>query len=237
MSNHAPKVDPIAKIVFLISLLAIVAVVYIFVSNLISTYQRNSTKGEVDSSHLILNAEENLKPIGISSTSDEPAKETPKKEASKIEKKPVVAEKPVNETPAAKSVTHEIKMLNSGENGTMIFEPSSLNVAVGDTVKFIPTDAGHNAASNFIPDGATGWKSNIGEEFSVTIDKEGIYLYQCDPHLVMGMVGVIQAGKAINKDAAVEKAKELSGTFAIGKDRFEKYINGLDSMTLDTKKK
>ena len=73
MSNHAPKVDPISKIVFLISLLAIVAVVYVLVSNLISTYQRNSIKGEVDSTHLVLNAEENLKPIGVSSTSDAPA--------------------------------------------------------------------------------------------------------------------------------------------------------------------
>lgn len=73
MSNHAPKVDPISKIVFLISLLAIVAAVYILVSNLISTYQRNSTKGEIDSTHLVLNAEENLKPIGVSSTSDAPA--------------------------------------------------------------------------------------------------------------------------------------------------------------------
>jgi cytochrome c5 len=72
MSNHAPKADPIAKIIFLISLLAILAVVYILVSNLISTYKRNSTKGEIDTTQLILNAEENLKPIGLSSLSGAP---------------------------------------------------------------------------------------------------------------------------------------------------------------------
>ena len=72
MSSHAPKVDPIAKIIFLISLLAIVAVVYVLVSNLISTYKRNSTKGEIDTTQLIMKAEENLKPIGISSLSGAP---------------------------------------------------------------------------------------------------------------------------------------------------------------------
>ncbi len=72
MSSHAPKVDPIAKIVFLISLLAIVAVVYILISSLVSTYERNSTKGEIDTTQQILKVEENLKPIGVSSTSDAP---------------------------------------------------------------------------------------------------------------------------------------------------------------------
>jgi cytochrome c5 len=72
MSNHAPKVDPIAKIIFLLSLLAIVAVVYILVSSLVSTYNRNSTKGEVDTTQLVLKAEENLSPIGASSLSGAP---------------------------------------------------------------------------------------------------------------------------------------------------------------------
>ncbi len=72
MSSHTPKVDPIAKIVFLISLFAIVAVVYILLSSLASTYKRNSTKGEIDTTQQILKVEENLKPIGFSSTSDAP---------------------------------------------------------------------------------------------------------------------------------------------------------------------
>ena len=108
MSNHAPKVDPIAKIVFILSTLAIVTVVYILISSLISTYQRNSTKGEIDSTHLTLNAEENLKPIGVSSTSDAPAvssaeekKESPKKDdEAKSEEKPA----PVAAAPAAPSI-------------------------------------------------------------------------------------------------------------------------------------
>ncbi|MEE9310606.1 MAG: c-type cytochrome [Cocleimonas sp.] len=73
MANHAPKIDPVSKIVFLVSLLAIVAVVYVLLSNLISTYKRNSIKGEIDNTQLIMTTEENLKPIGVSSTSDAPA--------------------------------------------------------------------------------------------------------------------------------------------------------------------
>ncbi|MCF6191489.1 MAG: c-type cytochrome [Cocleimonas sp.] len=73
MSNHAPKVDPIAKIIFIISLLAIVAVVYVLLSSLVSTYKRNSIKGEIDTSHLVMKVEENLQPIGTSATSDAPA--------------------------------------------------------------------------------------------------------------------------------------------------------------------
>ena len=73
MSSNTPKVDPIAKIIFLVSVLAIVAVAYVLISNLMSTFERNSTKGEMDNTQLIIAAEENLKPIGISSTSDAPA--------------------------------------------------------------------------------------------------------------------------------------------------------------------
>ncbi len=128
---------------------------------------------------------------------------------------------------APSGVTHEIKMLNSGADGTMVFEPASLNVAVGDTVKFISTDAGHNTVSEFIPEGATGWNGAIGEEVSITFDKEGVYIYSCAPHKILGMVGVIQVGAASNKDAALAAAKEMSSTFVMGKDRLDKYMGEL----------
>jgi len=73
MSNHAPKVDPIAKIIFILSLLAIVAVVYVLLSSLVNTYQRNSTKGEIDKSQRVMDVADNLQPIGTSATSDAPA--------------------------------------------------------------------------------------------------------------------------------------------------------------------
>ena len=54
---------------------------------------------------------------------------------------------------------HTVQMKNVGADGTMVFEPAVLNVAVGDTVHFEPTDMAHNAESvnNLIPEGSAGW--------------------------------------------------------------------------------
>ncbi len=51
----------------------------------------------------------------------------------------------------------EVKMMNRGEAGTMVFEPAFLQVANGDTVRFVAEDRGHNAETvdGMIPDGAT----------------------------------------------------------------------------------
>lgn len=124
---------------------------------------------------------------------------------------------------------HEIKMLNSGKDGSMVFEPGSLKVAVGDTVKFIATDSGHNTASYFTPEGGATWKGETDEEVSVTIDKEGVYVYVCDPHKVMAMVGVIYTEKATNKEAAIKATKELSSTFVMAKDRLDNFLAEIGS--------
>ena len=117
----------------------------------------------------------------------------------------------------------------------MVFEPGSLKVVVGDTVKFVSTDAGHDVASHLSPEGGATCKGEVGKDVTVTIDKEGIYLYKCNPHLVLGMVGVIQAGEAKNKEAAVKSAKELSDTMSMGKDRFDKYLAALNSAPANKK--
>lgn len=49
-------------------------------------------------------------------------------------------------------------MLNKGSDvAVMMFEPALVKIAPGDTVKFVPTDKGHNAESTkvMLPDGAT----------------------------------------------------------------------------------
>lgn len=56
---------------------------------------------------------------------------------------------------------------------------------------------GHDteAITGMIPDGATLWKSKMGEEgFNFTVDVEGAYVYKCNPHISTGMVGVILVG-------------------------------------------
>ena len=119
---------------------------------------------------------------------------------------------------------HQIKMLNSGKDGIMVFEPGFVQAIKGDTVKFIKTDASHNSTSFFAPKGAKGWKGKPDEEIVVTLTEEGIYMYQCDPHKPMAMVGVIQVGKATNLDEAKKEATNYSKSLAMNKDRLTKYL-------------
>ena len=42
---------------------------------------------------------------------------------------------------------YEVKMLNQGSEGYMVFEPSVLKINKGDSVTFVATDAAHNSAS------------------------------------------------------------------------------------------
>ena len=112
-------------------------------------------------------------------------------------------------TPAF-AAEHEVKMLNKGSDGqTMVFEPAFLKVAPGDTVKFVPTDKGHDAEAipGAIPEGATPFKGKLSQELTVTLEKPGLYAYKCVPHLGMGMVGLIQVGDDKSNLAAVEGIK------------------------------
>ena len=43
---------------------------------------------------------------------------------------------------------HEVKMMNFGEEGGMVFEPGFLKVEPGDTVTFVPTNSGQIAGTD-----------------------------------------------------------------------------------------
>ena len=105
---------------------------------------------------------------------------------------------------AAQAGTHEVKMLNKGADGVMVFEPAFVAAQPGDTITFVPTDKSHNAETvkGMLPEGAESFRSKPNEEFSVTLDKEGLYGIKCTPHYGMGMVMVVQVGEATNLDLA-----------------------------------
>lgn len=90
----------------------------------------------------------------------------------------------------------EVKMLNRGAEGAMIYEPDHLRIAPGDTVRFLPTQAGHNAASipGLLPTGVEAFKSKLNQPFEYTFSQPGLYGIQCIPHLAMGMVMLVQVG-------------------------------------------
>lgn len=108
---------------------------------------------------------------------------------------------------AAHAADHQVQMLNKSANGVMVFEPNYIEAAPGDTVTFVPTDKGHDAASidGMIPDGAQSFKGEISKPITVTVDKEGVYGVKCVPHYGMGMVALIVVGKATN----LEEAKKV----------------------------
>ena len=105
---------------------------------------------------------------------------------------------------------YDVQMLNKGSDGqTMVFEPAFLQIAVGDTVNFIPTDKGHNAEviKGLFPEGGTEFKGKINQELSVTFEVEGAYGYKCLPHFGMGMVGLIVVGDEPANLAAITELK------------------------------
>ncbi len=98
----------------------------------------------------------------------------------------------------------EVHMLNKGAKGVMVFEPDFIVAAPGDTIRFLPSDKGHNVETikGMLPEGAEAFKSKINEDFTVTLDAPGIYGVKCTPHYAMGMVALIKVGEAANIDEA-----------------------------------
>jgi plastocyanin len=90
------------------------------------------------------------------------------------------------------------------------FKPMVVIAQPGDTVswenmnghiantKFVTADG----EVEFIPEGATGWTSAMGENFTTPeLTVEGVYLYKCDPHWGAGMGGAIVVGEPTNLEA------------------------------------
>ena len=128
------------------------------------------------------------------------------------------------------AVGHEVKMLNSGSEGFMVFEPAVLRVEVGDTVTFKATDMAHNSASimGMIPEGANSWDGAMSQDVTVTVNKEGVYVYQCTPHSMMAMVGVIQVGGSLsNMDSIQAKVASVKAGFVTNKERLDTYLGSL----------
>lgn len=109
----------------------------------------------------------------------------------------------------ATAANFEVKMLNKGEAGTMVFEPALTKVAVGDTVTFLPTDKGHDAQTiaDLLPEGAEAFKGKMGQEVVVTFTVPGAYGVKCTPHFSMGMVALVVVGDAPANLDQVKAAK------------------------------
>ncbi|TDQ57393.1 pseudoazurin [Mesocricetibacter intestinalis] len=125
---------------------------------------------------------------------------------------------------SAFAANHEVKMLNNGKDGSMVFEPGYLKAEIGDTVTFKPTHKGHWVQSRALPEGVDKFLSKEDEEFTLTLNKEGLYVYICPPHRMMNMSGIIQVGNAVNKEAAQKEVDKLEKRATENKGRLAEYM-------------
>lgn len=75
---------------------------------------------------------------------------------------------------------------DNGKGDFMVFEPSFVTAAPGDTVKFVVVDPGHNAETipEIWPDGAEPLKGDFSKDVVLTVEKDGVCGVKCLP--IMG---------------------------------------------------
>ncbi|AUV81124.1 halocyanin domain-containing protein [Salinigranum rubrum] len=89
----------------------------------------------------------------------------------------------------------EIEVGAQGNGGTFAFAPPAVRVSPGTTVTFNWTSNTHNVLLEEQPE-ASGWEGhapieNTGFTLEHTFEVEGVYKYYCEPHLSLGMKGVV----------------------------------------------
>ena len=110
-------------------------------------------------------------------------------------------------------------------SGTLLYSLSNSASFNFKLFNFKSVDLAHNSESveGLIPAEASPWKGEINENISVTLNEEGVYVYQCTPHLILGMIGVIQVGEAVNLNEVKANVGKL--TFAVNPERLSNYLN------------
>ena len=92
------------------------------------------------------------------------------------------------------------------------FSKEVVYIDVGDTVEWLPKNEGHNVEflggpnMSSLPD-----SSEVDAFHSITFDAPGVYLYHCEPHGNMGMLGLVIVGNDLHNLKEIEKIK-LSST-------------------------
>lgn len=86
-----------------------------------------------------------------------------------------------------------------GPGGETRFDPASVTIATGETVRWIWDSSNHNVEPEDIPDDAdwTGTEGDSGKTYSAghvythTFEVAGEYDYVCVPHQSLGMTGTV----------------------------------------------
>jgi len=86
-----------------------------------------------------------------------------------------------------------------GPDASFRFDPETVEVSTGDTVRWLWDSPGHNVKPDGIPD-ESDWSGTPGEAFDTfgaghvyahTFEVAGRFDYKCNPHQSQGMVGAV----------------------------------------------
>jgi pseudoazurin len=107
-----------------------------------------------------------------------------------------------------------VEMLNKRDDGArMVYSEDVTYINAGDTIKWLPTDKGHNVEFIAGPEGyELPKRSKFNKEVSLTFDVPGVYLYQCTPHKSMGMIALVVVGNDTSNLTQVAATKVFGGS-------------------------
>lgn len=116
-----------------------------------------------------------------------------------------------------------VQMKDMGAEGAMVFEPGFVTAKVGDTIRFVPQSASHNAEviAAILPAGVAPTAGVMGKQFDLELTAPGLYGVKCKPHYAMGMVALIQVDKGPSPNLAAAKAAPLP---PLAKKRMAAYL-------------
>lgn len=115
-----------------------------------------------------------------------------------------------------------VQMKDKGKDGAMVFEPGYVRAEPGDVIHFQPTNPLHNAETiaGMLPAGAAPLKGPLSKPVDFKVTVPGLYGIKCLPHYAMGMVALVQVGKA----PANAAASKLPALPPFAKARMSKYL-------------
>ena len=107
-----------------------------------------------------------------------------------------------------------VEMLNKREDGArMVYSEDITRINVGDSIRWLPTDKGHNVEFIAGPEGyELPKRSKFNKEVVLTFDIPGVYLYQCTPHKGMGMIALVVVGGDTSNVEQVATTKVFGGS-------------------------
>lgn len=97
---------------------------------------------------------------------------------------------------AASGVPHTVHVIEDQITGEPRFEPPLLFVEPGETVRFAMDGKAFasRVIAGMVPEGASGWWGQVGEDLEITFTEPGVYGHKCGGAYALGLVGLIVVG-------------------------------------------